>query len=119
MKKKISKNKINQRNQLLKLSKNRRLILSLSSVVPFGLTIAFIVLYALRSYFIWLTALTAISWLLLGGLFIYAYKNEWGCVNSKGVKTKENYAAVTVYNIVLVFLLAAFFVFTIIYKLVF
>ena len=117
MKKKISKNKTQKREQLLKLTKSRNLITVLSSIVPFALTVTFIVLYALRNYYLWLTALTCISWLLLGGLFIYAHKNNWGCVNSKGVKTKENYAAVTVYNIVLVFLLAAFFLFIIIYKL--
>ncbi|MBE6645196.1 MAG: hypothetical protein E7612_07460 [Ruminococcaceae bacterium] len=116
MKKKISKNKAQKREQLLKLSKNRRLIIALSSIPPFALTVTFIVFYALRNYYLWLTALTALSWLLLGGLFIYSHKNGWGCVNSKGVKTKESYTAVTVYNTVLVFLLAAFFIFVIVYK---
>ena len=116
MKKKISKNKAQKREQLLKLSKNRKLIIGLSSIVPFALTVVFIVFYALRNYYLWLTALTALSWLSLGGLFIYAYKNGWGCVNSKGVKTKESYTAVTLYNIILVFLLAAFFLFIIVYK---
>ena len=116
MEKRISKRKEQERKELLLKTKKRRLILTLSSLPPFILTVVFIVLYALRIHFAWLTGLTSLLWLLLGGLFIYAERKDWGRVNSKGVKTPDSNSVVTIYNIVLVFLLGAFFLAIMLYK---
>ena len=65
MEKRISKRKEQERKELLLKTKKRRLILTLSSLPPFILTVVFIVLYALRIHFAWLTGLTSLLWLLL------------------------------------------------------
>ena len=109
MKKKISKRKQNERCELLRKSKVRRLIMALSTVLPFSATVVTTVMYALKNIKIWLLALTASLWFLLGALFIYALVKKWGYVSSSGARVKKSYSIVTVYNIVLIFLLGAFF----------
>ena len=118
MKKQISKKKSIEREELLKQSKKHRLILSLSAVPPFVLTVLFIVLYALRASTPWLSAGASALWFALGGLFIYANKARWGYVTKKGAKSAESNTVVTVYNIVLIFILGAFFLALTIWKLI-
>ena len=109
MKKKISKRKTEQRQARLKQSKKYKLILALSAIPSFILTVVFTVLYAFRTSFVWLSALTALSWFALGGLFIYSTKARWGYVNKKGVESNESTSVVTIYNIILIFVLGALF----------
>ena len=109
MKKKISKKKQVERNELLKKSKIRRLILALSVVPPFSMTVLSTVFYALKDIKIWLLSTTAALWFLLGALFIYALIKKWGNVSSVGARVKKSYSIVTVYNIVLIFLLGILF----------
>ena len=116
MKKTISKRKVQERLELLKQNKKRKLIITLSLLLPFLLSITFTVLYALKISYAWLTAITSLSWFALGGIFVYAYRKKWGFVNSKGVKTPESGSVVTIYNTVLVFALASFFLAMTLYK---
>ena len=110
MKKKISKKKANERAALRATSKKRSLIILLSSLVPFLVTVAMITTYAVTKYvYFWLCALTSLSWLALGGLFVFAHVKKWGYVTKKGVTVKENFSVVTIYNIVLIFALAVVF----------
>ena len=116
MKKRISKKKEFERRELLRQSKKQQLILGLSSIPPLVFTVVFIVIYAFKRFAIWLPATTSVLWLALGALFVYAQRSRWGFVTKKGVKSNENYSIVTIYNIVLVFLLGAFFLALTLYK---
>ena len=110
MKKKISKKKQAERRRLLKLARNQRIILALSAVPPFAFTVTTIIIYAIKKQaFSWLLAVSSITWILLGALFIYADKKKWGCVSQVGVKTDDNTTVVTLYNIILIFALALLF----------
>ena len=116
MKKIISKRKAQERLELIRQFKNHRLIIMLSLIPPFLLSIAFTVLYAFKISYAWLSAASALSWFALGGLFVYAFSKKWGFINSKGVKTPESGSIVTLYNIILVFALALFFLVMTLYK---
>ena len=110
MKKKISKKKQIERDALRASSKKHKLIVALSAIVPFAITVAMLISYAVTKYvYLWLCAATSVSWLALGGLFLFAHFKKWGFVTKKGVTVKENFSIVTVYNIVLIFALAAVF----------
>lgn len=112
MAKKLSKRKEEERRVKLALAKKQRLALIFSAIPAFILTVTMIVLYAgfdISRH--WLTATTAALWYALGALFIYATVKKWGYVTNKGDEAKKNFSAITIYNIVLVFALAAFFTF--------
>ncbi len=110
MKKKISKKKAEERNALRASAKKHRLIIALCATVPFLITAAMLITYAVTKYvYLWLCAATAVSWLALGGLFVFAHAKKWGFVTKKGVEAKENFSVVTIYNIILIFALAAVF----------
>ena len=110
MKKKISKKKQIERDALRASSKKHKLIVALSAIVPFAITVAMLISYAVTKFvYLWLCATTAVSWLALGGLFLFAHIKKWGFVTKKGVAVKENFSIVTIYNIVLIFALAAVF----------
>lgn len=116
MKKTISKKKAKEREILKKQSKKQNLIVSLSFIPPLAATVVFIVLYALRISYAWLSGLTSALWFALGGLFVYALVKKWGFANSKGIKTEENNIGITVYNVILIFMLAVFFLVMTLYK---
>ena len=116
MKKKISKRKEEERREQARLLKKRQIIVTLSIIPPFLLSIVFTVLYALKTSYVWLTATTSLSWFALGGLFVYSLVKKWGYVNAKGVKTPDSGSIITVYNTVLVFALALFFLVMTLYK---
>ena len=116
MKKTISKRKDQERTELRKSYKKHQLIITLSLVPPFLLSVLFTVLYVFKISYLWLSATTALLWLALGGLFTYAYYKKWGFVTDKGVKTDKNNSIVTIYNIILIFVLAAFFIAMTLYK---
>ena len=107
--KKVSKAKAQRRQALLEKTKSRRLILTLCSIPPFAVTVAFIVLQIFRISFLWLSLLGAVLWYALGGLFIYSERERWGYVNENGIKTERSHSAVSIYNIVLVFVLGVLF----------
>ena len=109
--KKMSAKKIQERQERRKKMKTEKLILTLSAIPPFVLTVITIILYACKRTFAWLTATTAATWILLGALFIYASAKKWGYTTAKGAKTNEKNSVVTIYNIVLIFALAALFTF--------
>ncbi len=116
MKKTISKRKEKERQEQLEKLKKHQLITMLSLILPFSLSIAFTVLYAFRKSYVLLSAATSVSWFALGGLFVYALVKKWGFVNSKGVKSAESGSVITIYNTVLVFILAVFFLVMTLYK---
>ena len=99
-----------------KKMKREKLVLTLSAIPPFVFTVIAIILYACKRTYAWLMATTASTWLLLGALFIYASVKKWGYTTAKGVKTDEKNSVVTIYNIVLIFALAALFIFLFIRK---
>ncbi len=108
--KKISKTKQIKREENIKEAKKQKLILILSTIPAFISAIASIIVYAIERHApTWLLAVTSAAWLLLGGLFIFALKKRWGFVTPKGVECRESRSIVTVYNVVLVFALGAFF----------
>lgn len=109
--KKMSAKKIQERLERRKKMKRERLTLALSAIPPFILTIVTIILYACKLTYSWLMATTASAWLLLGALFIYANAKKWGYTTVNSSKTEEKNSVVTIYNIVLIFALAAFFIF--------
>lgn len=110
MKKKISKKKADERKIMRESAKKHKLILALSAAVPFLITVAMLVSYAVTKYvYLWLCGATALSWLALGALFVFAHVKKWGYVTKKGVTVKENFSIVTIYNIVLIFALATVF----------
>ena len=110
MKKKISKKKADERKIMRASAKTHKLILALSAAVPFLITVAMLISYAVTKYvYLWLCAATALSWLALGCLFLFAHVKKWGFVTKKGVESKENFSIVTIYNIVLIFALATVF----------
>ena len=110
MKKKISKRKQEERKILRTASKKHKYTILFSAIVPFLITIAMLISYAITKYvYLWLCAATAVSWFALGGLFIFAHVKKWGFVTKNGVESKENFSVVTIYNTVLVFALAIVF----------
>jgi hypothetical protein len=110
MKKKISKRKQEERKILRTASKKHKYTILFSAIVPFLVTVAMLVTYAIKKYvYLWLCAATAVSWFALGGLFIFAHVKKWGFVTKNGVESKENFSVVTIYNTVLVFALAVVF----------
>ena len=116
MKKPISKRKARDRELLKKQSKKQNLIITLSFIPPIAASVVFIVLYALRISYAWLSGLTAALWFALGGLFVYALLKKWGYANSKGIKTEDNNIGITLYNVILIFMLALFFLVMTLYK---
>lgn len=91
-------------------AKREKIILLSTTPVPIVLTVVLVILYIIdKSGLLWLTAATAASWFALAGLFLYAEKKKWGCINSKGAVTEDNFSIVTKYNIVLLFALGAVF----------
>ena len=110
MKKKISKKKMEERKALKKSAKQHGLIIAVSALLPFLITVAMLISYAITKYvYLWLCAATAVSWLALGALFIFAHVKKWGFVTKRGVESKSNFSVVTIYNIVLIFALATVF----------
>ena len=110
MKKKISKKKAEERKQMRASAKKHKLILTFSVLVPFLVTVAMLISYAITKYvYLWLCGATAIAWFALGALFLFAHAKKWGFVTKKGVEAKENFSIVTIYNIVLIFALAIVF----------
>ncbi len=109
--KKMSAKKMQERLERRKKMKKERLILTLSAIPPFVFTIVTIILYACKLTYSWLMAVTASAWLLLGGLFIYANAKKWGYANLGNSKGDEKNSVFTIYNIVLIFALAALFIF--------
>ena len=101
---------------LLQQSKKHKLIVSLSLIPPFVASVVFIVLYTLKISYAWLAAITSVFWFALGGLFTYALVHKWGFINSKGVQTDESNMGITIYNVILVFMLAVFFLVMTLYK---
>ena len=91
-------------------AKKERVILTLSSIPPFIVTVVTVILYALKIMSPALTAATGVLWLALGGVFVYALKKEWGYSLPSGARSDKSTNVVTVYNIVLIFLLAALFI---------
>ena len=100
MKKKISKRKERERRERIEEQKKRQLIVTLSVIPPFLLSILFTILYGFRISYWWLSAITSMSWFTLGALFVYSLVKKWGYVNAKGVKTPESGSIITVYNAV-------------------
>lgn len=112
MAKKISKRRQEERKKQLALAKKQKIALMVSAVPAFAFTITLIILYAAFSISaLWLFATTAACWMALGGLFIYAAVKKWGYITEKGDESKKNASVITIYNIVLIFALAAFFTF--------
>ena len=110
MRKKISKKKQAERSERLEQTKKQRLILILSFIPAFAFTTVLIVFYAINKYgYPWLSLTTALCWLANASLFVYATKKKWGYTNKNGVVTEKSSSIVTVYNIVLLFVLAAVF----------
>lgn len=115
MEKKISKANEKRRSERLEKAKKHKLILAFATLPPFISTVTFTVLYALKIRPIWLPILTSALWLALGALFVYATKSRWGYVTKKGAESEETTSAVTLYNIILTFVLCVLFiVFTVI-----
>ena len=107
--KKLSPKKIEERSERRRRTKKERLILTLSAIPPFIITVVTIILYACRITPSPLTAATAVLWFTLGGIFIYAYKNKWGYSLPTGAKADRSTNVVTIYNIVLIMLLGVLF----------
>ena len=70
--KKLSPKKIEERRERRERAKRERIILTVSAIPPFILTVVTIILYACRITPSPLTAVTAVLWFALGGVFIYA-----------------------------------------------
>ncbi len=110
MKKKISKRKQKEREERLNNAKNQRLVLLFSCIPSFAFTTILIVFYSINKYgYPWLSLTTSLSWLVSASVFVYAKTKKWGFTNKNGVVTDKSYSVVTVYNIVLLFVLAALF----------
>jgi hypothetical protein len=107
--KKLSPKKIEERRERREKAKRERIILTVSALPPFILTVVTIILYACKITPSPLTAVTAVLWFVLGGVFIYAHKNKWGYSLPSGAKTDRSSNVVTVYNIVLIMLLGVLF----------
>ena len=116
MKKTISKRKAEERRALRKQAKKQNTIIVLSLIPPFLASVVFIILYAFKISYAWLSAVTSVLWFAVGGLFIYALTKKWGFISSSGIKTNENSSGVTVYNVILAFMLAVFFLVMTLYK---
>ena len=110
MAKKISKRKAEERKEKLALAKKQRITLICVSIPAFILTVTLVVLYAaIRFSNPWLFMATAVAWFALAALFVYAAVKKWGYVTLKGDPCEKNSSVITVYNIVLLFALGAFF----------
>ncbi len=110
MKKKVSKRKQAERDARIDKAKREKLILFFSCIPSFAFTAVLIILYAINKYgYPWLSLTTALCWLALGSVFLYAKIKKWGFTNKKGVVTEKSTSVVTVYNIALLFVLAALF----------
>ena len=108
--KKISKRNQTERQNRINNAKKQRIILLLSCIPSFAFTVVLTVFYAINKYgYPWLSLTTALCWLVSASVFLYARKKKWGYTNKKGVVTSESCSVVTVYNIVLLFILAALF----------
>jgi len=107
--KKLSPKKIEERRERREKAKRERIILTVSAIPPFILTVVTIILYACRITPSPLTAVTAVLWFALGGVFIYAYKKKWGHSLPTGAKADRSTNVVTVYNTVLIMLLGVLF----------
>ena len=108
--KKISKSKQAKRDELIASSKKHKLVIMISAAVPFLITVAMLISYAITKYvYLWLCAATAVSWFALGGLFIFAHVKKWGFVTKNGVESKDNFSVVTLYNIALILALGVVF----------
>ena len=108
--KKLSQKKIEERRERRARAKKERIILALSSIPPFVVTVVTIILYALKITAAPLTLITALLWAALGGIFIYGYKKRWGYTLPSGAPSDKSSSVVTIYNTVLIFLLAALFI---------
>ena len=108
--KKLSQKKIEERRARREKAKRERLILTLTSIPPFTVTVVTVILYALKITSPVLTAATGVLWLALFGVFVYALIKEWGYSLPSGARSDKSTNAVTVYNTVLIFLLAALFI---------
>jgi hypothetical protein len=116
--KKLSPKKIEERRERREKAKKERIIMTLSAIPPFILTVVTIILYACKITPAALLGATAAVWFVLGGVFIYAYKMKWGYSLPTGARSDKSTNAVTVYNIVLVILLGVLFAALFIRKLI-
>ena len=107
--KKLSPKKIEERKERREKAKKEKIILTLSAIPPFIITIVTIILYAFKLTYAPLTCAVAVLWFALGGVFIYAYKEKWGYSLPTGAKSDKSSNVVTIYNIVLVFVLGGLF----------
>ncbi len=116
--KKLSPKKIEERRERREKAKKERIILSLSAIPPFILTVVTIILYACRITPAPLLGATAALWFILGGVFIYAYKKKWGFSLPTGAKADKSTNVVSIYNIALIILLGVLFAALFIRKLI-
>ena len=107
--KKLSQKKIEERRIRREKAKVERLILTVTAIPPFIATIVTVILYACRITPAPLTGAVAGLWFILGGVFVYALKNKWGYSLPTGARSDKSTNVVSVYNIVLIFLLGALF----------
>lgn len=107
--KKLSPKKIEERRLRREKAKTERIILTAAAMPPFIATIVTIILYACKITPSALIGSVAGLWFILGGIFIYALKKKWGYSLPTGAKSDKSTNVVTVYNIVLIFLLGALF----------
>lgn len=118
MKKKISKKEAEERKIRLREFKKQRLILDLATIPPICFTILFIVFYAIKKTVAWIPAVASGLWFIVGGLFIFAMRKKWGFVTRSGAKSDNNATIATIYNVILIFFLAVFFLAVTIKKLI-
>ena len=107
--KKLTPKKIEERRERRRKAKKERLILTLSAIPPFAVTIVTLILYACKITSPVLTGITSVLWLALGGVFVYSYMNKWGYSLPSGAKADKSSNVVTVYNIVLIMVLGVLF----------
>jgi hypothetical protein len=107
--KKLTPKKIEERKERRERAIKERIILTISSLPPFVITLVTVIFYALKRTYAPLTCLTSLLWFMLGGIFLYALKNKWGFSLPSGAKADRSSNVVTVYNIVLILLLGILF----------